>query len=149
MLWSMGAVYNCTWVLNTLPQVYHGSLGVIVVINKPWDLIVYIERKPWENEPYKPQQKQDGRLESAFYIVLFGQLQAIIQSIIQSIITLACSMRYMPYATHHVYSLLKIENAAFLSFCDRPIQPLAQGPVDLKSYWPPSKSTGPQFFQTT
>ena len=68
MSWSMGAVYNCTWVLNTLPQVYHGSLGVIVVINKPWDLIFYIERKPWENEPYKPEQKQDGRLESAFYI---------------------------------------------------------------------------------
>ena len=51
---------------------------------------------------------------SAFYIliVLFEQLQAIIQSII----TLACSMRYMPYTTHHVYSLLKIENAAFLTY---------------------------------
>ena len=49
---------------------------------------------------------------SAFYIVLFGQLQAIIQSII----TLACPVRYMPYATHHVYSLLKIENAPFLAY---------------------------------
>ena len=52
------------------------------------------------------------KYRSAFYIVLFGQLQAIIQSII----TLACSMRYMPYTTHHVYSLLKIENAAFLIY---------------------------------
>ena len=25
-------------------------------------------------------------------------------------------MRYMPYTTHHVYSLLKIENAAFLTY---------------------------------
>ena len=49
---------------------------------------------------------------SSFYIVLFGQLQAIIQSII----TLACSMRYMPYTTYHVYSILKIENAAFLTY---------------------------------
>ena len=49
---------------------------------------------------------------SASYTVLFGQLQAIIQSII----TLACSMRYMPYTTHHFYSLLKIENAAFLTY---------------------------------
>ena len=49
---------------------------------------------------------------SAFYIVLFGQLQAIIQSII----TLACSIRYMSYTTHNVYSVLKIENAAFLTY---------------------------------
>ena len=46
---------------------------------------------------------------SAYYIVQFGQLQAIIQTII----TLACSLRYMPYTIRHVYSLLKIENAAF------------------------------------
>ena len=25
-------------------------------------------------------------------------------------------MRYMPYTTHHVYSLLTIENAAFLAY---------------------------------
>ena len=49
---------------------------------------------------------------SAFYIVLFGQLQAIIQSII----ILACSMRYMSYTTHHVYRLLKIENVGFLTY---------------------------------
>ena len=53
----------------------------------------------------------DVKCISAFYMVVFGQLQAIIQSII----TLACSMRYMPYSTHRVYSLLKIENAAFLA----------------------------------
>ncbi len=27
-----------------------------------------------------------------------------------------------------------------------PMGPLDHGPVDLKSYWPPKKSTGPQFF---
>ena len=50
----------------------------------------------------------DVKYINAFYIVAFGQLQAIIQ-----LLSLACLMKYTPYATHHVYSLLKIENAAF------------------------------------
>ena len=63
-----------------------------------------------ENILFTCKEKQDGRVKyiSAFYIMLFGQLQAIIQSVI----TVACSMRYMPYATHHVYSLLKIEKCS-------------------------------------
>ena len=42
-------------------------------------------------------------------------------------------MRYMPYTTYHVYSILKIENAAFLTYraciCDIPI-PLSHMTLD-------------------
>ena len=35
---TRGTLNTCSlWVLNTLPQVYHRSLGVIGVINKPWN----------------------------------------------------------------------------------------------------------------
>ena len=57
----------------------------------------------------------------------FGQLQPIIQTII----TLACSVRYMPYTTRHVYIILKIENTALEHICDTAI-PLS--PMTLDNY---------------
>ena len=60
----------------------------------------------------KQNLMDDVKYISAFYIELLGQLHAIIQSII----TLVSMFSEMPYTTHHVYSLLKIENAAFLAY---------------------------------
>ncbi len=56
------------------------------------------------------KQKQDGHREihkCFLYSVIWT-----ITSNYPIIITLARSMRYMPYTTHHVYSLLKIEKCS-------------------------------------